>query len=114
MLLRHREHIERREVSRLAPGFHIKLRSDAPNEFRLTAFRGKHPGQEKQIARLHRLRIGAERLRWRQELDAKFFQPLLGAGWPAAFASYHLFFRIWIHFSLPSMLELSGSYQRPA
>jgi len=26
-------------------GFHIELRSDAPNEFRLTAFRRKNPGQ---------------------------------------------------------------------
>ena len=62
------EDVERREVSRLAPRFHIELRADASNEFRRAAFRGKHPGQKKQIARLHRFRIGAERLRRRREL----------------------------------------------
>jgi hypothetical protein len=82
MLLRDSEDVERREVSRLAPRFHIELRADTPNEFRPVAFRGKHPAQKKQIARLHRFHIGAERLRRRRELDAKFFQPLLGAGWP--------------------------------
>jgi hypothetical protein len=87
MLPRDSEGVERREVSRLAPRFHIELRADAPDEFRRAAFGGKHSGQKKQIARLHRFRIGAERLRRRRELDAKFFQPLLGAGRPRAFAS---------------------------
>jgi hypothetical protein len=41
------------------------------------ALRGKHPAQKKQIASQHRLDIGAERLRRRRKLDAKFFQPLL-------------------------------------
>ena len=82
MLPRDSEDVERREVSRLAPRFHIEFRADAPNEFRAVAFRGKHPAQKKQIARLHRFHIGAERLRRRRELDAKFFQPLLGAGRP--------------------------------
>ncbi len=90
MLSRHSEDVERREVSRLASRFHIELRADAPNEFRPVAFRGKHPAQKKQIARLHRFHISAERLRRRRELDAKFFQPLLGTGWPRAFARYHL------------------------
>ena len=85
MLPRDRQGVERREVSRLAPRFHIELRADAPNEFRHATFRGKHPGQKKQIARLHRFRIGAERLRRCRELDAKFFQPLLGAGRARAF-----------------------------
>src|SRR5262249_34022617 len=53
-------------------------------------FRGKHPGQKQQIARLHRFHVSAERLWRRRELDAKFFQPLLGAGGPRAFVSYHL------------------------
>jgi hypothetical protein len=35
------------------------------------AFRGKHPGQKKQITRLHRFHIGAKRLRRRREFDAK-------------------------------------------
>ena len=90
MLSRDSERVERREVSRLAPRFHIELGADAPNEFRLAAFRGKHPGQKKQIAGLHRFHIGAERLRRRRELDAKFLQPLLGAGRLIVFASYHL------------------------
>src|SRR5712692_6335193 len=90
MLPRDSEDVERREVSRLAPRFHIELRADTPNEFRPVALRGKHPAQKKQIARLHRFHIGAERLRRRRELDAKVFQPLLGAGRPSAFARYHL------------------------
>src|SRR5207245_7695267 len=39
MLPRDSEGVERREVSRLAPRFHIALRSDAPDEFRPAAFR---------------------------------------------------------------------------
>ena len=65
--------------------------------FAFVAFRGKHPAQKKQIARLHRFHIGAERLRRRRELDAKFFQPLLGARRPRDFARYDLLFRIRIH-----------------
>jgi len=57
------EDVERREVSRLAPRFHIDLRSEAPDDFRPAAFGGKHPAQKKQIARLHRFSIFAERLR---------------------------------------------------
>jgi hypothetical protein len=47
MLPRDREDIERREVSRLAPRFHIELRADPPDYFRRMAFRGKHPAQKK-------------------------------------------------------------------
>src|SRR5258708_6804739 len=90
MFSRDSKDVKRREVSRLAPSFHIELRADAPNEFRRMAFRGKHPAQKKQIARLHCFHIGTERLRRRRELDPKFFQPLLGAGRPRAFAGYHL------------------------
>ena len=43
MLSRDSKSVERHKVSRLATRFHIELRSDAPNEFRLAAFRGKHP-----------------------------------------------------------------------
>src|SRR6266513_5769613 len=100
MLPRNSEDIERGEVSRLAPRFHIELRADAPNEFRPVAFRGKHPTQKKQIARLHRFHIGTERLRRHRELDAKFLQPLLGAGRPRAFAGSHLLLRMCIHVSL--------------
>src|SRR6266403_2333842 len=84
------ENVERGEVSRLASRFHIELRADASDKFRPAAFRRKHSGQKKQIARLYRFYIGAERLRRRWELDAKFFQPLLSAGWPGAFPGYHL------------------------
>jgi hypothetical protein len=80
MLARNSEDVERREVRRLAPRFHIKLRSDPPNEFCFAAFRGKHPSQKEQIAGLHRFRIGAERRGRRRELDAEFFQTLLGVG----------------------------------
>src|SRR5438309_7241228 len=90
MLPRDSEAVQRREASRLAPRLDVELRPDAPREFRPVAFRRKHPAQKKQIARLHRFHIGAERLRRRRELDAKFFQPLLGAGRPRAFAGYHL------------------------
>src|SRR6266851_9324536 len=90
MFSRDSKDVERREVSRLAPRVHIERRADAPNEFRAATFGGKHPGKKKQIARLHRFHIGAERLGRRRELDAKFFQPLLGAGRPSAFARYHL------------------------
>src|SRR5208282_6905509 len=79
-----REGVQRREIGRFASGFHIEFRADAANELRRAAFGGKHPGKKKQIAGLHRFRIGAKRLRWRREFDAKVFQPLFGAGWRKA------------------------------
>ena len=84
------EGVERREVCSLASRFHIELRADAPDEFRGAAFRGKHPGQKKQIARLHGLCVDAKRLGRCRKLDAKFFQSLFGAGRPRAFPGYHL------------------------
>ena len=54
-------------------------RADAPNEFRPAAFRKKHAGQKKQVARLNSFHIGAERSGWHGELEGEFFQPLLGA-----------------------------------
>src|SRR4029077_18420557 len=47
MLPRDSEDVERREVSRLAPRFHIELRADASDEFRAAPFRGKHPTGKK-------------------------------------------------------------------
>src|SRR5882762_6408689 len=90
MLTCDREAVKRREIGRLAARVHVEFRTDAPDEFRRAAFRGKHSGQKKKIARLHCFRIGAERLRRRRKLDAKFFQSLLGTGRPSAFARYHL------------------------
>jgi len=87
--------------------FHIEFRADAPDEFRPPAFCGEHPGQKKQIARLHRLHIGTERLWGRLETYAKFFQPLFGAGRPRDFAGcrFHLLFRICIHLSRSCLIE---------
>ena len=79
MLPRDSEGIERREVSSLARRFHIELRADASDELRPVTFRGKHPAQKKQIARLDCFRIGAERLRRRRKPDTKLLQSLLGA-----------------------------------
>jgi len=42
-----------------------------PDEFRCAAFRGKHPAQKKQIARLRCFRIDVERLRRRREIEAR-------------------------------------------
>src|SRR5947208_899992 len=78
MLPRNSEHIERREVSRLVPRFHIELSADASYEFRPSAFRGKHPRQKKQIARLHGFRIHAKRLRGRWELNTELGETVLG------------------------------------
>src|SRR2546421_2637136 len=111
MLPRDSEDVERREVSRLAPRFYIELRADAPNEFCPVTFRGKHPAQKKQIARLHRFHIGTERLRRRREFDAKFFQPLLGADRPRAFVGSHLLFRMCIHVSLSNREMNPGQRQ---
>jgi hypothetical protein len=65
MRSRDSEDVERREMSRLAARFYIELRADAPKEFCRTAFRGRHPGQKKKIARLHSFRIGSKWLRRR-------------------------------------------------
>ena len=79
------EAIERGKVSRVASGIDVELGTDLPDEFRRSAFRRKHPSQKKQIARLHRFRVCAERLGRRRELDATFLQPLLGAGQAESF-----------------------------
>src|SRR5438445_2646153 len=99
VLFRDSENVERRELSRLATGFHVELRADAPSESRRAdapsesrpaAFRGKHSAKKEQIVRLHGFYVRAERLRRHGELDAEFVQPLLGAGGPRAFAGHHL------------------------
>jgi len=75
-------------MGRLAASFHIEFRIDAHNEFRAVALAGKHAVQKKQIARLYRFHLGAGSLRGRVDLDAQFFQPLLGAGRPGFSAHY--------------------------
>src|SRR2546429_4235590 len=57
MLPRDSEDVDRRQLSGLAPRFHIELRADAPNEFRAVSFRRKHAAEKKQIARLHRFSV---------------------------------------------------------
>src|ERR1700730_3338979 len=93
MLARDSEDVERCESRRLAPRFHIELRSDAPDELRRAALGRKHPAEEEQIARLDRFHVRAERLRWRRELDAKCLQSLLRPGGPRASLSLGLLFR---------------------
>src|SRR5581483_2798217 len=78
MLPRNGKHIERREISRLAPRFHIELRADAPDKSRRSAFRGKHTRQKEQVARLHRFRIHAKRLGGLRELDPELDETPLG------------------------------------
>src|SRR5262245_30685587 len=89
MLASDSEAIECREASRPAARFHIEFCADAHNEFCPASFRGKHAGKKKQIARLHRLRIYAERLRRRRQVDAKFAQPLLRTGGSRLCVIYH-------------------------
>src|SRR4029077_8575439 len=50
MLPRDSEGVDCRQVGGHASRFHVEFRTDAPNEFRLVAFRGKHDGQKKKIA----------------------------------------------------------------
>src|SRR4029077_14945530 len=57
---------------------------------RLAALRRKHSGQKKQITRLNRFHVRAERLGRCRQLDTKFFQALFGAcGWKYV-TGYHL------------------------
>ena len=42
-----------------------------PDEFRPASFRGQHPSQKKQIARLRCFRIDVEWLRRRREIEAR-------------------------------------------
>src|SRR5579872_3691321 len=85
-----REGVERRKASRRTPCFHIEFRANAPDDFRFADYSGKHSSKKKQVARLHRFRVDAERLRRHGEFNAKFLQPLLSAGKPRAFSIYHL------------------------
>jgi len=61
------EHIERGEMSRLAPRFYVELSADTSSELRLAALRRKHSRQKKQIAGADRFHMDAEWLGWRQE-----------------------------------------------
>src|SRR6266853_6547489 len=79
MLPRNSQRVERREPSRLPPGFHIEFRADAPDDLCAVAFRGEHPAQEEQVPGLYCFDIGAEWLRRQRELEGKLLQPLLGA-----------------------------------
>src|SRR5580704_12047020 len=90
MLAGDSENVEGSELSGLARCFDVEFRTDTASEFCAVAFGGKHAAEKKQIAGLHCFHVGAERLGWRGEMDAKFFKPLLGAGRPRAFTNYHL------------------------
>jgi hypothetical protein len=46
----------------------VEFRTDAPDEFRFASYSGKHSGEKEQVARLHRFRVDAERLRRRWKL----------------------------------------------
>src|SRR6185295_13645592 len=105
MFARNRKAVERRKISRPPPRFHVKLCADAPNELRRATFRRQHASQKEQIACLHRFHIGAKRLRWRRELDAQIFQPLLGTSMVRAFAAYQSHCRSCIH--LLSLIRLT-------
>ena len=72
MLPRDSEDVERCQLSGLASRLHVEFRADAPDEFRFTAYSGKHSGEKEQVARPHRFRVDAERLRRLWKLDAKF------------------------------------------
>jgi hypothetical protein len=63
MLLRDSESIEHSQASRRAPCFHIEFRAHAPDEFCFATYSGKRSGEKEQVARLHRFRVDAERLR---------------------------------------------------
>ncbi len=71
MLPRDREGVQCGQTGRLVARFDVQLRAEAPNEFRLAAFSGKHSGEKEQAARLHRFGVDAERLRRRWKLDAE-------------------------------------------
>src|ERR1700722_3023409 len=107
--------VERRQVSRLAPRFHIELRAHSPGKFRGTALRGKHSAQKKQRARLYRFHIGTERLRGRRQVDAKVPQPLLGAGCPSVMACHRTLFQSCVHVCLlfPLCVILTTLYHLP-
>jgi len=79
MMPRHGEDVQRRQTRCLAPGFHRELRAHAPHEFRAAALGRKHSAQKKQVAGLHRFRIGAERLGRRGEVDAELLQSLFSS-----------------------------------
>jgi hypothetical protein len=68
------------KTRRVAPGFHVELRADAPDGLCLAAHRGQHAGEEEERAGLHGHDIGAERLRRGRQSDAELIQPLFGRG----------------------------------
>ena len=65
------ERVEGCQVSGLPSCFDVEFGADAPDEFRFAAYSGKHSGEKEQVARLHRFRVDAKRLRRRWKLDAK-------------------------------------------
>jgi len=69
---RDREGVARSQVSRLPPGLHVEFGTHSTDKCCRLVLRRQHPGQEEQIARLHRLRIDAEWLGRRREVDTKF------------------------------------------
>jgi hypothetical protein len=71
MLLGDGKAIQRRQAGSCVPCFHIEFRANAPDKFGFAAFSGKHSGEKEQVARLHRFRVDAERLRRRWKLDAE-------------------------------------------
>src|SRR5215470_1072886 len=82
--------VQCRNVGGISPSLGIELFPKPANELRLAVHNWEHPAQEEKVARLYRLHVRAKRRWGRWELNAKFFQPLLGTGWPRVFGDYHL------------------------
>src|ERR1700722_17803094 len=80
MLLDQRQSVQRRQASRAPSVFDAQVVSEAPLEFGNSSLHGQGATQKEQVARLHRLNVGAE-WSWRtRQIDAKFLQPFFGAG----------------------------------
>jgi chromosome segregation ATPase len=90
MLLRRRQHAQSRRPRRIPSRLHIELFPQMANIFRLVIDHRKHPAEEEQIARLHRLHVTAERRWCGRKLDAQLLQPPLRATQMRTLHAHHL------------------------
>jgi hypothetical protein len=74
MLFRGSENAKCRSVGGIPSSFDIELFPKPAYILRFVIDHGEHPAKEEEVARLHRLHIGAERRRRRWELNAKVLQ----------------------------------------
>src|SRR5215475_11954559 len=76
---RRREGVQGGEIGRTSSVFQAQIAANTPYKLRRTALERERAAQKEQVARLHRLDVGAKGRRWLRQVDAKVSEPFFSS-----------------------------------